>query len=118
MKLYKALILILIFILLIVNLISCSKPIKKEYEEVEVTIIDASHTSTWIQVIPVGKMMTMITHPATYKITVEYNTYKYYLTDKDTYDKYKDSIGQTVNATLEIETYENGNVHYDILSLE
>ena len=35
----------------------------------------------------------------------------------DTYDQYKDMIGETISATLEIRRYDDGTVKYDITDL-
>lgn len=68
--------------------------------------------------IRVGKVTTMQTHPAVYRITVKYNDVEYSISGSDTYEKYKEHIGEYTNGTLEIRTYDDGTIKYDILSLE
>ena len=65
-----------------------------------------------------GKTTTMITHPAVYRITVEYNGVEYTISGSDTYNKYKEKVGKTTIGTLEIRTYDDGTVKYDIIALE
>ena len=99
-------------------LTGCAKCISTEYENVEVNIVDEYHRNTYITPIRVGKVTTMVTHPAVYRITVEYNGVKYTVSGNDTYNKYKDMVGQTAMATLEIRTYDDGTVRYNITGLE
>jgi hypothetical protein len=61
--------------------------------------------------------MIPINHPATYRITVEYDGAEYNIGGSDVYNTYNDRIGETIEALLEIRTYDDGTVKYDILSL-
>lgn len=99
-------------------LTGCAKCISTEYENVEVNIVDEYHRGMYVTPIRAGKVTTMVTHPAVYRITVEYNGVEYTISGSDTYNKYKDMVGQTTTGTLEIRTYDNGSVRYDITSLE
>lgn len=99
-------------------LTGCAKCINTEYENVEVNIVDEYHRGMYVTPISAGKVTTMVTHPAVYKITVEYNGVKYTISGSDTYNKYKDMVGQTTTGTLEIKTYDDGSIRYDITSLE
>lgn len=116
---FKTIILELLFTaVLAFSFVGCTKCINTEYKNVEVTIVDKYHRAMWMQPIVSGKITTYITHPAEYEITVEYNGVKHTIDNKDTYNKYKDKIGQTAIGELEIKTYDNGAVIYDIVSLE
>lgn len=112
----KKILILSVFILLLLT--GCASVISIEYENVEVVVVDTEHTAMWLQPVKCGDMTTFITHPARYKITVEYNGVKYTLDDEDTYKKYKNKIGQTVNGTMEVKTFDDGTVKYDIWSLE
>ena len=103
---------------LIFSLVGCAKCINTEYKNVEVIVVDKYHRGMWIQPVRAGKVTTFITHPAVWHITVEYNGIEYTVSGSDTYNKYKDKIGQTTIGELEIRTYDNGTVKYDIVSLE
>lgn len=113
----KKLRLILCCLLLSVSLAGCAKLISTETERVEVTIIDSYHRGAWTQPMMVGKTMTCITHPAIYEINVEYNDVEYVIDGRNTYDLFKDKIGQTVTGVLEIREYDDGTVKYDIIGL-
>lgn len=98
--------------------IGCAKCISKEYENVEVNIVDEYYKPMWLQPVKSGKITTFITHPAKYRITVEYNNIEYTINDNATYNKYKDKVGHTTIGTLEIRNYDDGSTRYNIISLE
>ena len=108
----------LLLVVLIFSLAGCAKCISIEYENVEVSIVDKYHSAMWMQPIHTGKVTTFITHPAIWEITVEYDGVEYTVSGSDTYKNYKDKIGQTTTGELEIKTYDDGTVKYDIVSLE
>ena len=118
MKLKNRIFALLLLIVLIFSLVGCAKCISTEYENVEVTIVDKYYSAMWLQPMIVGNVTTFITHPAVWKITVEYNGVEYTIEDENTYNKYKGKIGQTTIGELEIKTYDDGTVEYDIVSLE
>ena len=111
-KILSAVIIVLIFISS-----GCAKCIKTEYEEVEVVIVDEYYKSAWVQPISTGKGVMIMSHPARYEITVVYNGVEYTLDNRDTYAKYKDKVGQTASATLQIKIFDNNTKNYDIISL-
>ena len=103
---------------LMFSLVGCAKLINTEYENVEVNIVDEYHRGMYVTPIRAGKVTTMVTHPAVYRITVEYNGVEYTISGSDTYNKYKEKVGQIAIGTLEISTYDDGTVKYDIIALE
>ena len=109
---------LIIIICLVVSLVGCAKLIGTEYENVEVNVVDIHHSAMWLQTIRAGKVTTFITHPAEYDVIVEYNGVSYTIDDEDTYNRYKDKIGQTTIGTLEIRTYDNNEVKYNIIELK
>ena len=114
----KKLISIICLILILLNFTSCAELISTDYEDVEVLVVDKYHRGVWLQPIRVNKTTTYITHPATWSIMVEYEGVEYTISGRDVYDKYEDKIGQTTTGTLEIKTYDDGTVKYDIVELE
>ena len=118
MKLTNKIFALLLLIALITCLVGCAECISTECETVEVVIVDEYHRSAYTQFIFSGKTMIPITHAARYEIIVEYNGVKHTISGKDTYDKYKNMVGDTAIGTLEIKTYDDGTVKYDIVSLE
>ena len=114
----KKFITIMTIVFLMFSLVGCAKLINTEYENVEVNIVDEYHRGWYMTPIRVGKVTTTVTHPAVYEITVEYKGIKYTISGSDTYNKYKEKVGQTATGTLEIRTYDDGTVRYDIIKLK
>ena len=114
----KNILMFLLPLVIMFSLVGCAECISTEYENVEVKIIDEHYSPTWYQPVFTGKSTTLITHPATYRITIEYNGVEYTFSDSDTYDRYKDKVGQTAIGTLEIRSYDDGTTRYVITSLE
>lgn len=96
----------------------CAKCVSTEYENVEVIITDEYYQGMYVTPRRVGKIITMQTHPAVYRITVKYDGQEYTINGSDTYNKYKDKIGQTAIGTLEICSYDDGSVRYNITELQ
>ena len=96
----------------------CAKLVNTAYQKVEVVIMDEYYRGMYITPIFNGKTTTMITHPAVYRITVEYNGVEYTISGSNTYNKYKNKVGETAIGNLEIRTYDDGTVKYEITSLD
>lgn len=109
---------LVVIICLVFLLVGCAKVVNTEYESVEVNIVDIHHRAMWLQPMKAGKVTTFITHPAVYEITVEYNNVEYTIDDQDAYNRYKDKLGQSTIGTLEIRTYDDGTVRYNITELK
>ena len=114
----KKFITIMTIVFLIFSLGGCAKLINTEYKNVEVNIVDEYHRGRYVTPMRIGKVTTTVTHPAIYEITVEYKGIKYTISGSDTYNKYKEKVGQTTTGILEIRTYDDGSVKYDITALE
>lgn len=114
----KKIISILLAICIVLSLTDCAKLANTEYQNVEVEIVDEYHRGMYITPIFNGKATTMITHPAIYRITVRYNNVEYNISGSDTYKKYCDKVGQSTIGVLEIRTYDNGTIKYEIVQLE
>lgn len=109
---------IFLCLILCIALSGCAKCISTETKTVQVKVVDEYHRGAYITPMRVGKVTTMITYPAVYRITVEYNGYKYSVSGSDTYNKYKDKIGEYANATLETKVYDDESVKHNIISIE
>ena len=109
---------IVVIICLMFSLVGCAQLVSTEYDSVEVNIVDKHYRGAWLQPVRAGKVTTFITHPARYEIIVEYKSVEYTIDDSDTYNRYKDKIGQTTVGTLEIRTYDDDTVEYDITELK
>ena len=114
----KVFMLLLVTIIVLFGFSGCAKCIDTEYGKVEVTIVNEYYHETWLQPVRVGTSTTFITHSAKYQITVEYNGVEYTIDDSDTYEKYKDKVGQKANGTLKISKFDDGSVKYNITALE
>lgn len=111
-----------VFIIMLFGIIFCcfitngkNEPTNVEYVEMPVTIINAEYKEMRRQ--PTGTGL-IITHPEEHNIIVLYNGVKYTFNDRNTYNKYKDKVGQTAIGILEIRTYDDGTIKYNITELE
>lgn len=110
-------ILITIALCLALLLSGCAKLVSTEYETVEVTIIDKYHRDMYITYLKAGNTNITQIHPAEYYIGVEYDNVRYVISGSDTYNQYKDKVGEKTTGTLEIRTYDNDTVRYAIKEL-
>ena len=113
-KILYSLALLLAFMFILTG---CAKCISTETSTVQVKIIDEYHRAMYITPVYNGKTTTMITHPAVYRITVEYNGVEYDISGSNTYNKYSDKIGEYVDGILETKKYDDGTVRYNIVDL-
>lgn len=88
----------------------CAKVVSQEVFEDNVVIEDSYYKSSWIQPIICGKVTTMITHPAEYKIYIRYGEGRITIDDENIYELYKDKKGETVKATFIKKIYDDGSV--------
>lgn len=114
----KTLTILLAMLIVTFSLAGCAKCISTETSTVQVKITDKYHQAMYITPVFNGKTTTMITHPAIYRITVEYDGVEYDISGSDTYNKYSDKIGEYTNGTLQTKKYDDGSVRYDIIELE
>ena len=105
-------------ILLVFSLTGCADLISTETQKVDVLITYEDYSGAWLQPVWTGKVFTYIPHPAQYEITVKYDGIEYTLDNETYYNAYKDRVGDTITGTLEIKTYDDGTVKYDIIALE
>ena len=113
----KLLLVVLSTFLLLLLFTSCAELIDTKYENVEVVIVDEYYHEGWLQPVFNGKATVLIPYPDVYKITVEYNGIEYTFEDMETYIKYKGKRGHSAIGVLEIRTYDDGTVKYDITEL-
>ena len=96
----------------------CAKCIDTKTEKVQVTIIECFYKPASTTILPIGKNLLPVIESEKYKTVVEYNGVQYSFTDARAYNNYKDKIGQTTTGVLEIRTFDNGMVKYDIIVLD
>lgn len=109
---------LVITIVMMFSLSGCGKLTSTKYKEVEVTIVGEYYQAEYNELLYEEKTFVRRTVPAIYEIIVKYDGIEYLIDNKDTYDKYKDSIGQTTIGTLEIQTYDDGMVRMGIKELQ
>ena len=109
---------LMLAILLIFSLTGCANLISTETKKVDVLITYEDYSGAWLQPVWTGKMFTYIHHPAQYEITVKYDGIEYTLDNETYYNAYNNRVGDTITGTLEIKTYDDGTVKYDIIALE
>lgn len=105
----------LIFTMLSVS--GCAKCIDMQYSTVEVKIVDEYYRGAYMIPVSDGKTMELISYPAVYEITVEYDNADYVIDGSDTYFKYADKVGECADGTLETKNYDDGTVRYRITEL-
>lgn len=108
---------LLLTLVVVFTITGCAKCVSTEYKNVDVMVVDEYYRGVWMQPIFNGKATTYITHPAVWHITVEYNGVEYTIGGHDTYEKYADRIGETAIGVLEVKTFDDGMVMYDIVAL-
>lgn len=115
-KILYSLALLLAFMFILTG---CAKCISTETSTVQVKIIDEYHRAAYTTMYynPATKTMMPQSHPAVYRITVEYNGVEYNISGSNTYNKYSDKIGEYVDGILETKKYDDGTVRYNIVDL-
>lgn len=83
----KKLTILILIIVLIFSLTSCKEVDTYRYEKVEAVVTETSHKPYWIQLMPVGKTMMHIHHPAQYNVYFEYEGMKLHIDDKQIYEE-------------------------------
>ena len=96
----KVIIIIASLLVILYTFTGCSELVSKEETVVDVKIIDTYKRASYTTPLKVGKVTSIITHPAVYKVYVDYDGTKFTLTGKDVYEKYENKVGQTVKGTL------------------
>lgn len=109
----------LLFLLIFTFCLSgCAKVVSTETKDVEVLVTEKYYRGAYVSPVSTGKTVTLVTYPSVYKITVEYNGVEYTLKGSDTYNKYKNMVGQNAMAVLEITAYDDGEIKEKIIGLK
>lgn len=114
----KRLVVLLLICGVICTLCGCvNECLSVEYETVDVKIVDEYYRGPWTQMVMSGKVLVPVHHAAVYRISVQYDGKWYDVGGMDIYNQYKDRIGETVTATMEIRTFTDDTVKRNIISL-
>ena len=108
---------ILALTLTVLFMSGCAKCIDTQYSTVEVKIVDEYYREAYVTPMLCGKVVVMISHPAVYEVTIEYDNAIYVISGSDTYNKYSDKVGEFATGTLETKSYDDGTVRYNITEL-
>ena len=109
----------LVIVMICLCFVGCAKCIETDVNIEQVQIVDTYHRGEWIQPIIIsGKLYTFIHHSSVYVIIVSYNGVKYEINGEKPYDKYKNRVGEIVNATIEKNSYDDGTIKYSVVALE
>ena len=100
------------------TLVGCRKCISTETSVVQVKVVDKYYQAAYITMFWNGKSMMPVSHPAIYKIMVEYDGANYNIYGSIVYDQYSNRIGEYVNGILATKKYDDGSIKRDILNLE
>ena len=101
---------LILLIAVAVSLIGCAKVVDTQTETVEATIINVYYKGAWMQMIPSGKTMIPISHPAEYWVNLQYGEITASFNNYDLYTACKGKEGATIQCSLITETYDDGTV--------
>ena len=101
---------LLILIAVAVSLIGCAEVVDTQTETVEATITSVYYKGAWMQMIPSGKTMIPISHPAEYWVSLQYGEITASFNSYDLYTACKGKEGATIQCSLITETYDDGAV--------
>ena len=106
--------------IILLLLTGCAKCINTMESSVQAKVIDSYYQPAYNTTImnPALHTISVVPHPAIYRITVEYDYCEYDIETSSAYKKYHKKIGEYDNATLETNKYDDGTVRHDIISLE
>ena len=106
--------------IILILLTGCAECISTTESSVQVKVVDSYYQPAYNSTIinPAIHTISVVPHPAVYRITVEYDDCEYDIETSSAYKKYHKKIGEYVNATLETNKYDDGTVRHDIISLD
>lgn len=115
-------ILIGLSIVSIFSLNGCAKVINTEIKDIKATIIETEYKDSYSETTYMmsGNTMMPITteYSEEYNVVLEFEGRKYYLDNKDFYEKCKDKNGKEVNSKLQIKHYDDGSDTKDIIEVK
>ena len=108
---YKICLLLLVVALLLSGCV-IPKEVKRESENVIGVVVSTNYTPARIIPINCGKVITFMSQPPSYRVTVEYNGIRKVFDDSFLYDNYK--AGDNINLSLISIYYDNDEVRYKL----
>lgn len=113
----KKVVSILLIFIMIFCFCACAKVVSTQTNIVPVTIVNRFHSSSTVFPVIINNHVFMNVIPEKYCITVEFAAKEYEITGRETYEKFKDKIGETVNAKIETICFDDGIIKYNIVEL-
>ena len=104
--------LLLLAVALLLSGCAIPKEVKRENENVIGVVVSTNYTPARIIPINCGKVITFMSQPASYRVTVEYNGIRQVFDDSFLYNNYK--AGDNINLTLITIYYNNDEVRYKV----
>ena len=86
----------------------CKEVVDKESITVEAIVVDKYHRGYWVQPIMVGKVITVITHPAVWKTIFHYQGYEAEVSGSEVYGQYE--VGDTAECDLVTYYYDDSSI--------
>lgn len=109
MKIKKLTVLLVLFSILLTG---CAKLISTESEVVEAEVIYTYHRGVMILPQTVGKTTMLVTYPARYEVTVQYNDIETTISSQELYEQVK--IGDKVSCNLITKYYDNNLIEKEL----
>ena len=103
---------IILLFLFSIFLTGCAKLVSTESEVVEAEVVATYHRGVMILPQQVGKITTLITYPARYEVTVQYNNTKTIIKSQELYEQVK--IGDKVSCNLITKYYDDNSVEKEL----
>lgn len=88
-------------------MVGCKEVINEDSEIVVATVVDKYHRGAWVQPVVCGKIVSVITHPAVWKTTFQYNGYEVEVSGSEVYGQYE--VGDTAECELVTYYYDDGS---------
>lgn len=106
--------------IILILLTGCAECISTTESSIHAKVVDSYYQPAYNTTIinPALHTISVVPHPAIYRIPVEYDDCEYDIEPSSAYKKYHKKIVEYVNATLETNKCDDGTVRYDIISLE
>ena len=114
---FKKFAFVMAMVLILSALSGCAKVVSTETYEAPVRILSVDYRPAYSTPMKVGKVMSVMTHPADYDVVVEYNGVEYELDSRDSYKAAENNVGSAMQAVIEKVRYEDGDVRFKVLDL-
>lgn len=96
----------------------CAELVSTETITVDAEISQTYHRAYYVTPMKIGNVTTQITHPASWSTYVMYEGKEYKIGTKEAYNLCKGREGETIKATFNIKTYDDGSIVYNLIDVE